>query len=69
MVTNTERWIAAGIKLSTDPTARVRCPVKDDGYLVVTDVPGRDVGTFDRYLRCPTCGATEILVRMRLGEP
>ena len=63
-----KRWIAAGIKLSADPRAKVRCPVGDDGYLTVEDAPGPDEGTFDRYLRCPTCGATEVLVRMKRGS-
>jgi hypothetical protein len=63
----TQQWIAAGIKLSADPNAKVRCPVRNDDYLTVEDVPGLDEGTYDRYLRCPRCGATEVLVRMKRG--
>ena len=60
----TERWIRAGTILAADPTAKVLCPQCGDGYLEVSDEVGDRTGGFDRYLRCPICDATEVLVRM-----
>jgi hypothetical protein len=62
-------WIEAGIVLGENPGARVRCPERDDAFLEVLDVDAPEAGRFDRYLRCPGCGARQVLVRMqRLRE-
>lgn len=60
------RWIEAATVLATDPTAVVRCPQCEDEYLEVTDIPYENFpGMFSRHLRCPKCGAYEILDRLR----
>ena len=55
-----QRWAEAAKILAADPTAQVLCPRHGDGYLVVTDVPGPS-GVVERYLRCPVCGATNVI--------
>lgn len=63
------RWITAAATLAKDPTARVLCPTRGDDYLSVEDVPyDADPTMFARYLRCPKCGAVEVLDRLRRGE-
>lgn len=62
---NAERWIEAGIVLADDPDAKVMCPVCANDFLRVEDVEHPDGTLFDRYLRCETCGAEEVLVRLR----
>jgi hypothetical protein len=60
------QWLEAGKTLAVDPSARVRCPEKDDGFLTVNDVPfPGDPSTVERYLVCETCGARNVL-RMRV---
>lgn len=57
-----QRWVEAAKVLAADPTARVLCPRNGDGYLEVTDVPLADgSGQLDRHLRCPVCGATNVI--------
>lgn len=66
MKESSRRWIEAGKTLSEAPNAKVPCPVCGQADLSVTD--GAASGTppvFDRYMRCPACGATEVIVRMR----
>lgn len=58
-------WIEAGKILARDPEVKVRCPICGEEYLKVTDQPhGPESNHFDRYMRCPRCGATEVLVRL-----
>jgi hypothetical protein len=55
-----QRWVEAAKILAADRSARVLCPRHGDGYLEVTDVPLGD-GKVERYLRCPICGATNVI--------
>jgi hypothetical protein len=55
-----QRWVEAAKILADDPHAQVRCPRNNDGVLQVTDVPGPD-GQLERHLRCPVCGASNII--------
>jgi DNA-directed RNA polymerase subunit RPC12/RpoP len=63
------RWVEAGKILAADPSAKVRCPQCGGGVLEVEDV-GNPVNSdeFERYLRCPICGARNVL-RMRHPKP
>jgi hypothetical protein len=56
------RWLDAAKVLADNPTAQVLCPKNRDGYLEVTDhvTPG-DSTQRERWMRCPVCGATNIL--------
>lgn len=60
------RWIAAGSLLAEKPSEQVACPEQCGGYLLVSDedVPG-DSEHFERYMRCPTCGAYNIIYKRR----
>ena len=61
-----QRWIEAGKVLADDPTAKVLCPENGDGYLEVTDhVAATDPTKRERYMRCPVCGAFNILLNPR----
>ena len=56
------RWIAAGEVLARDPTVRVRCPEKDDGFLAVHDEALRgEARSVERYLVCEACGARNVI--------
>lgn len=60
------RWVVAGIRLAGEPSAQVECPTCGHQYLDVEDVPAGDRDdTISRYLRCPKCGAVEVLDRLR----
>lgn len=60
------QWISAGSVLAVDPRAQVLCPNCRTAVLEVEDVPANEDGSiFARYLRCPHCGAVEILDRLR----
>jgi hypothetical protein len=57
-----QRWVEAGKILAADPRAQVLCPRHGDGYLTVTDVPvAGDPTQLERHLRCPVCGAQNII--------
>ena len=57
-----KRWVDAASRLSEDPTAKVRCPRNGDEFLTVRDVPNPANPTqVERYLRCPGCGATNVV--------
>ena len=61
-----QRWVKAAKVLALDPTAQVLCPHNLDGYLQVTDVPSsQDPSQIERHLRCPVCGATNIILNPR----
>ena len=60
-----ERWVEAAKLLIADPAAVVRCPERDDGVLLVRDVPfSFDPTMMERTLVCDTCGARNF-IRMR----
>jgi predicted RNA-binding Zn-ribbon protein involved in translation (DUF1610 family) len=60
------RWVQAGVILGENPRAYVPCPICAEAALEVEDVPYPDnEELFDRYLRCPNCGAQQVLVRVR----
>lgn len=62
-----KRWIEAAVILGTDPTARVRCPERGDGFLTVHDEPfTHDPTQIERYLSCEVCGARNV---MRVNLP
>lgn len=66
MKPTSRKWIEAAKILGADPSAVVRCPEHDDDILTVEDVSSpADPDLFDRHLRCQTCGAQNVLVRMR----
>jgi hypothetical protein len=57
-----QRWVEAGKILAADPRAQVLCPRNGDGYLEVTDIPvPGDPSQVERHLRCPACGASNII--------
>jgi uncharacterized C2H2 Zn-finger protein len=57
-----QRWVEAAKVLARDPTAQVLCPRHGDAYLQVTDVSAtEDPSQVERYLRCPVCGATNVI--------
>ena len=64
-----ERWIEAARVLSRDPSAEVLCPAELDGVLVVEDVHPESGDGFERYLRCPTCKAFNVMRMGRAQEP
>lgn len=47
--------------LAADPTAQVGCPRNSDAILEVTDTP-MGVGKVERELRCPICGARNVIL-------
>ena len=56
------RWVEAGKALAADPRAQVACPRHGDGFLVMDDVRNpQDPTQVERYLRCPACGAYNVL--------
>jgi hypothetical protein len=58
-----QRWTAAATTLAQNPEARVLCPRNLDGFLEVTDVTAaRSDARRERYLRCPRCGASNIIL-------
>ena len=60
------QWIDAAVTLATDPGAKVLCPNRGDAYLEVEDIPYEEGSPlFARYLRCPRCGAVEVLDRLK----
>ncbi|HKT00714.1 MAG TPA: hypothetical protein VJT31_14380 [Rugosimonospora sp.] len=60
--TEWQRWVQAAKILAADPRAQVLCPRHGDGYLSVTDVPAKDdPSQVERHLRCPVCGASNII--------
>lgn len=57
------RWIAAGIALGSDALAAVACPRCARGTLNISDVHAKsDPSRFERIMRCPSCGATNVLL-------
>ena len=62
----TKKWVEAAKILGRDPSRNVVCPVCGEANLVVADVPtpGNEV-EFERYLRCPSCHAVNIM-KMRM---
>lgn len=61
-----QKWIQAGVLLAKERNARVECPTCGIGILEVSDQSHPDeLGVVDRYLTCPSCGAREVLVRLR----
>jgi hypothetical protein len=68
MKPSSKKWIEAAKILEADPSARVRCPVRDDGFLRVQDVVfTTDSSMMERHLICETCGATNS-IRMRVRD-
>jgi len=65
MKEESRRWIEAAKVLASDPSQIVRCPDRDDGVLIVEDVVSSDPTRMERYLRCETCGAWNVM-RMRV---
>ena len=64
-----KKWVEAGNILARDATKIVRCPERDDGVLLVMDVPVAEGSKrMERYLVCETCGARNILL-MRAPGP
>jgi uncharacterized C2H2 Zn-finger protein len=57
-----QQWVDAAKVLADDPHAQVRCPRNGDAYLEVIDIPlPGDPTQLERHLRCPACGATNII--------
>lgn len=66
MKPESRRWIEAGKVLANDPRAKVLCPENGDGYLEVTDhFAASDPPVLERHMRCPVCGAFNILLNPR----
>jgi hypothetical protein len=61
----TKKWIEAGRVLSEDPSAVVRCPVRNDGVLLVHHEPLPDGSGIERYLVCESCGARSVMLMRR----
>ena len=62
----TRKWIAAAKLLAVDPSAKVACPVCEQEYLTVLDVPMEGTRKFDRYMICPNCQSRNILLMTKL---
>jgi hypothetical protein len=64
MKTTRELWIEAGIAIAKDPRILVRCPEKDDAILEVwdTEVEWNPGIRIERHMRCPNCGAYEVVL-------
>lgn len=61
-------WVEAGVILAKNAKAYVPCPVCADGPIEVVDVPHPgDPQRFDRYLRCSSCGAKQVLDRLKMA--
>jgi len=66
MSDTTKRWMEAAKILIQAPSAQVRCPIRDDGVLNVTDHVFADDNTLmERHLVCEHCGAKNV-IRMRV---
>ena len=63
----TMAWIAAGKLIAADPNAVVVCPAHRDGNLIVEDIPINNSEKFERIMRCPNCGARNILLMTKKG--
>jgi hypothetical protein len=61
-------WVAAGIKLGSDPSAIVPCPVCGNDHLSVVDAPQPAPGKIDRYLFCQACGAKNVLTGVQISN-
>ena len=60
-------WIAAGIALAQDKESKVPCPACGSEFLSVEDaLRPKDRGFVDRYLRCSSCQAFQVLTRVRV---
>jgi uncharacterized C2H2 Zn-finger protein len=63
----TQRWVKAGSLISEDPKGLVKCPKCQKEYLEVQDIRDRsDPELLERYMKCPLCGAWNVL---RLRRP
>jgi len=58
----TQKWIEAAKLLGRDPAVSVECPVCGSAKLAVEDIPnpGNEM-EFERYLRCPSCDAVNVM--------
>jgi uncharacterized C2H2 Zn-finger protein len=58
-----KRWIEAAKVLGKDSNAKVNCPKCASTFLTVFDVEITvlDKGKIDRYLKCPSCSASNVL--------
>jgi len=56
------KWLQAGIVLGRDRTANVPCPVCGEAQLAVTDVAIKNTDKFERYMSCPVCKATNVML-------
>lgn len=58
----TRKWVEVAKVLGRDPCGSVACPVCGKANLVVEDVPNpANEVEFERYLRCPSCEAANIM--------
>ena len=69
MNAETHRWIEAGKAIATDRNAKVRCPRYEDDFLLVEDVRNpRAPDELERIMKCPKCGAMNVLRLRRPAE-
>jgi len=61
------RWLAAAKVLGRNPAAAMPCPVCGEGILQGQGIRYEaDPSRFSRVLRCPKCGASESIDRLKL---
>ena len=56
-----KRWREAANILAADPTAKVKCPECNNGYLKVKDEIIKQWNKLDRYMRCDNCGKWNVM--------
>jgi len=62
-----QRWIEAGKTLAASPLTQVPCPRCEDSCLEIQDVRSPNAPEeLERIMRCPKCGAVNVL---RLRRP
>lgn len=64
-------WLEAAESFRKDINAKVQCPSCKNGYLKVYDVPFDESEVTkggERYLTCPNCNRTEIILYRKAPE-
>lgn len=56
-----KKWIEIGLKLSENPTLKIKCPVCEKGYIEVVDKPIPSTNKKDRYLICNNCKSWNVI--------
>ncbi len=69
MKEETQRWVKAGELISNDPQSMVKCPKCRKENLEVEDIRAdSEPELLERYMKCPSCGAWNVMRLCRLIE-